>query len=899
MKRIFRLSEGRAGATRDVNDEIRLHLELRAKEFEEQGMSPDDARHAASAAFGDVNAIEDEVRTLHARTTRRRVRRDWLRGFLMDIKFALRTLHKNPGFTAAAIATLTLGIGATTAVFTVVNGVLLRPLPYAEPGRLAMIWLSGREADGLGPEVPISSGFYLDLKGQSTSLSDVAAFRSWPYTVASDGPAEQVAGARVTPSLFGVLGVKPYIGTIFTNADAQPGAAHVALISYSYWQQRFGGDKHVVGQRVILSGEAFTIAGVMPPSFAFPRGAELPGGLQFSARTDLWTPMVFNPGDETNYGTMNLASVTRLKSGATREQAQAELNGALHRFLTQSKIKTRLDYRVVGVQEQAGSHVRRSLLVLMGAVAFVLLIACANVTNLLLARTAARQREFAVRAALGAGRARIARQLVTENVLLAAAGTALGLLASVWGVRAMLALVPGAMPRVDDVSVDWRVITAAFAVAMVAGLAFGLATAWQLRWSQLAATLQSAGNRTTGGVARRMGRRTLVIAEISLSVMLLIGAAELTRSFLRLQHVQPGFAPDHALTAAVQMPLPNGFRPVVDGPRWRTFFAQLMERLNATPGVLAAGAVSTLPLTGADEGAAVTVVGRPAPASGFGLSTEYNLVSGRYFDAMGIKLLAGRVFDGRDVNDGAPVIIVNKEFVHRYFADSNAIGTQLNTTFEFVAGKPRTIVGVVDNVQQLSLDASALPQVFVPQDQLSYPALWVVMRTRGDPSTAAMPLRSAVKALDGTTAVAHVRPLDEVFADSLARQRFSAAIIVVFAAAALALAMVGLYGVIALNVGQRGREIGVRMALGARGRDVLRLLLGEGMRIAGLAIVLGLAGALAMSRVLNTLLFGVTTAEGAVFVAAAAAVGAVSLVATYVPARRATRVDPTVTLRAE
>jgi putative ABC transport system permease protein len=532
-------------------------------------------------------------------------------------------------------------------------------------------------------------------------------------------------------------------------------------------------------------------------------------------------------------------------------------------------------------------------------VAFVLLIACANVTNLLLARTAARQREFAVRAALGAGRARIARQLVTENVLLAAAGTALGLLASVWGVRAMLALVPGAMPRVDDVSVDWRVITAAFAVAMVAGLAFGLATAWQLRWSQLAATLQSAGNRTTGGVARRMGRRTLVIAEISLSVMLLIGAAELTRSFLRLQHVQPGFAPDHALTAAVQMPLPNGFRPVVDGPRWRTFFAQLMERLNATPGVLAAGAVSTLPLTGADEGAAVTVVGRPAPASGFGLSTEYNLVSGRYFDAMGIKLLAGRVFDGRDVNDGAPVIIVNKEFVHRYFADSNAIGTQLNTTFEFVAGKPRTIVGVVDNVQQLSLDASALPQVFVPQDQLSYPALWVVMRTRGDPSTAAMPLRSAVKALDGTTAVAHVRPLDEVFADSLARQRFSAAIIVVFAAAALALAMVGLYGVIALNVGQRGREIGVRMALGARGRDVLRLLLGEGMRIAGLAIVLGLAGALAMSRVLNTLLFGVTTAEGAVFVAAAAAVGAVSLVATYVPARRATRVDPTVTLRAE
>jgi putative ABC transport system permease protein len=899
MKRIFRHSQGRAGAARDVNDEIRLHLELRTKEFEEQGMSPDAARHAASAAFGDVTAIETEVRTLHAQNTRRRVHRDWIRGFLMDVSFALRTLRKNPGFTAAAIATLTLGIGATAAVFTVVNGVLLRPLPYADPGGLAMVWLSGSEADGLGPEVPISSGFYLDLKSQSKLLADAAAFRSWPYTVASDGPAEQVPAARVTPSLFNVLGVRPYIGSTFTDLDAQPGAAHVALISYSYWQQHFGGDRHVLGQRLMLSGEAFTVVGVMPPGFAFPRGAELPGGLQFSPRTELWTPMVFNPGDETNYGTMNLASVTRLTPGATREQAQGDLNVALHRFLKESNIKTKLDYRVVGVQQQAGGHVRRSLLVLMGAVSFVLLIACANVTNLLLARTGARQREFAVRAALGAGRGRIARQLVTENILLAAAGTALGLLVSVWGVRAMLALVPGAMPRVDDVSIDWRVIAAALAVAMAAGLAFGLATAWQLRWTQLAATLHTAGNRTTGGIRRRIGRRTLVIAEISLSVMLLIGAAELTRSFLRLQRVQPGFTPDHALTAAVQMPLPNGFRPAVDGPRWRTFFGQLMDRLNSTPGIVAAGAVSSLPLTGAEEGGAVTVVGRPTPASGFGLSTGYNLVSGRYFEAMGIRLLGGRTFDSRDANGGAPVIIVNKEFVHRYFADTNALGAQLNATFEFVPGKPRMIVGIVDNVQQLSLDAAPAPQVFVPEEQLSYPALWVVMRTRGDPATAAAPLRSAVKALDGTTAVAQLRPLDEVFADSLARQRFSTTIIIVFAGAALALAMVGLYGVIALNVGQRGREIGVRMALGARGGDVLRLLLGEGLRMAGLAIALGLAGALAMSRVLDTLLFGVTTSEGMVFVAAAVTVGFMSLVATWVPARRATRVDPTVTLRAD
>jgi predicted permease len=899
MKRIFRLSEGRAGAARDVRDEIRFHLEMRTREFIEQGMSPDDARHAAAAAFGDVTAIESEVRSLRGERERHRRWREWIRGFWKDVAFALRTLRKNPGFTTTAIATLTLGIGATTAVFTVVNGVLLRPLPYGNPGGIAMVWLAGGDSSGLGAELPLSSGFFLDLDhGQHQNVERIAAFRAWPYTVASDGPAEQVSGARVSPSLFHVLGVQPDIGEVFTDADAMPGSPHVALISHAYWLRRFGGASSALGQSVMLSGESFTIVGVMPLGFAFPRGAELPGGLQFGARTDIWAPLVFVPGDERNYGTLNLAGVARLRPNVTAQQAGAELTATLHRWLADNKIKQKLDYQVLSLQEQAGGQVRRSLLILMGAVAFVLLIACANVTNLLVARTTARQREFAVRAALGAGRARIARQLVTENIVLALAGTTLGLAASVWAVRAMLALVPGAMPRIDDVSVDWRVIVLALVVALVAGAAFGIATAYQVQWPNFAGSLQAAGNRATGGIRRRFGRRVLVVGEIALSLMLLIGAAELTLSFLRLQRVEPGFAPEHVLTAAVQLPLANGFDPARDGPRWREFFTQLMQQLNDAPAIAAAGGVSSMPLTGADESGRVTIVGRPPPPSGIGLSAQYNVTSGRYFEAMGITLLDGRAFDSHDGADGSS-IIVNREFVHRYFGDASAVGAQLDVTFDFPPRRPRTIVGVVDNVLQTSLDASPGPQVYVPVTQMAYPALTVVMRTRGDPATAAEPLRTAVKSLDGSAAVAHVTTLVDVVAESLARQRFSATIIVVFAGAALLLAMVGLYGVIALHVGTRRREIGVRMALGARAGDVLRLLLGEGMRIIGVAIVLGLAGAFATSQVLSAMLYGSTGGDAAVYAIAAVVVGVVSLAATYVPARRATLVDPTVTLRAE
>jgi predicted permease len=894
MKKSFRHGDAR----RDVGDELRFHLDMRTQESIDAGMSPDDARRAASAAFGDVAAIDAQLRVARIARSKTRERRDRFHELMMDIAFAMRTLRKNLAFTIASLATLALGIGATTAVFTVVNGVLLRPLPYTDPARLEMIWLSSKSA-GLSGDLPLSGGFYSDLRTQNTSFSNVAAFRAWPYTLTSDGDAEAFAGSRVTPSLFAVLGVPPALGRSFVEADAQPGAPHVAMIGFALWQRRFGGSTSIVGQRMQLDGESFTVIGVMPRGFAFPRGAELPSGLQFGPRTEIWTPLAFTPADRANYGTMNLAVVGRLKPGVGPGQARGELTAMIRTFLTANAPTLDLDYRTLDLQQQAGQHVRRALLLLMGAVAFVLFIAFANVTNLLVARTATRRREFAVRAALGAGRVRIARQLVTENVLLGLLGTALGVILSTWATRAMLALVPGSMPRADDVGLDWRVAAAAGALAVAMGAGFGLVSTFQVRLGYLASALHEAGARATTGRARSVGRRVLVVSEVSLSLMLIIGAALLTVSFIRLQRVEQGFSPTGTLTASIVLPLPGAFDPRRDGPGWARFFSQLNGRLSRSAGVQSVGAISALPLTGTVEGGAVAIVGDPPPAAGQAPHTEYAVIEGDYFRTLDIKILAGRAFSSVDAANSLPVVIVNREFARRYLSGRTAIDRQLKTFFDFSNGGPRTIVGVVDNVQASSLDGTPMPQVYVPEQQMPYPGLNFVVRTHGDPMTLLPVIKREIKAIDPRLAVSNVRTMQDVVDASLARQRFSMTIIGVFAGSALLLAMVGLYGVIALSVGQRRREIGVRMALGARSADVLRLVLGEGVLITAAGIVVGLTGAALLSRLLTALLFDVSPTNVGVYAAATAVIVLVTLAASYVPARRAARVDPTSALRAE
>jgi len=897
MRRFLRQTDLRPNAHRDVSDELRFHLDMRTQEFIDAGMSPEDARRAAAQAFGDLSSIGAELRSGRGARTRTRARREQFHALAQDVSFAIRTLRKNAAFTIAALATLALGIGATTAVFTVVNGVLLRPLPYSDPSRLEMAWLRSRTS--LGSELPLSSGLYLDALPNATSFSGFAAFRSWPYTVSSDGDAEQIPGSRVTPSFFPVIGVRPILGRTLVDADAEPGAARVAIIGYDLWQRRFGGNPAVLGRRMELGNESFSVVGVMPRGFGFPRGAELPRGLQFGPRTEIWTPLSFTPKDRKDFGTLSLAAVGRLKPGATAAQARNELSVGLQRFLKANAPKLDLDYQLLDLQQQAGDHVRRALLLLMGAVTFVLFIACANVTNLLVARTSARRREFAVRAALGAGRWRIARQLVTENVLLAAGGTALGVVLSGWATRAMLALVPGSLPRADDIRLDWRVAVAAGVIALVVGSIFGLVSTLQVRWSNLAGTLHDADARATGGRAKTVGRRLLVIAEVSLSLMLLIGASLLALSFARLQRVQPGFVPDHTLSASLVLPIPGRFDPKRDGPGWARFFSQLTAQLAKSPNVESVGAVSTLPLTGTAEGGALELVGRPRPETGQAPRAEYAVVEGAYFQTLKIKLIAGRAFNSADLATTTQVAIVNREFVKQYLAGGSALDHQIICHFDFSDGAPRSIVGVVDDVQSASLDGAPRPQVYIPEQQMPYPGLSLVVRTQGDPVAILPTLKREIKTLDSHLALANVRTLNDVFDESLARQRFSMTIIASFAGAALLLAVVGLYGVIALSVGQRRREIGVRMALGARPSDVLRLVLGEGLRITLVGTLVGLIGAFALSRVVTSLLYGVSATDGTTYAAAAAAIVAVTVVATLIPARRATRVDPTSALRSD
>ncbi|HWJ12091.1 MAG TPA: ABC transporter permease [Gemmatimonadaceae bacterium] len=899
MRRIIRRSDLRDDAARDVSDELRFHLEMRAQEFIERGMSPEDARRAAARAFGDLGAIDAELRHEGALRDRVRARRDRLHELVADIRFALRTLRKNAGFTAATLATLALGIGAATAVFTVVNGVLLRPLPYPDPSRLLMVWMSSKQ---YGEELPISSGFYSDLAAGTKSLAQTAAFRSWRYTFAPSNAtdAEQVEGARVTPSFFDVLGVRPAIGRGFTDADAAVGAPPAVILSDALWRRAMGGDRGVVGRQLEMSGQRFTILGVMPPNFSFPRGAELPAGLSFGARTQLWTPMGFTEKDRQSYATQNLAAIVRLRPGATAPQFHTTISAILERWRLAVAPKLDLHYSVATLIEQAGEHVRRGLLFLLAAVGLLLCIAWANVTSLLVARTTRRRREFAVRAALGAGRARIAAQLVTENIILAVAGSILGLAISIWATRAMLALVPGSMPRADDIAVDWRVMLAVSAMALVAGIAFGLAAATQAGFAHVASSLRD-GTRSSTGRRSTLGRRGLVVAEVALSLMLMIGAALLTVSFAQLQRVEPGFDPSHVFTAGVGLPVPGEFNPKRDGPEWARFFRALQDRLARTPGVEAAGAVSALPLADAVETGSTATIGEPPPIPGKAHATEYLVTEGDYFRAMRISLLGGRTFNSADVAEGPPVIIVNREYARKYLGGTAAALThQIRLFADFSGGRDvRSVVGVVENVQSVALDSPVQPQVYVPQQQMNYPGLSVVVRTRDDPTAALPLLRRQMKDADSRAAMEHPRAMQRVFDESLARQRFSMTLITVFAVAALVLAMIGLYGVISLMVSNRRREIGVRMALGARAADVLRMILAEGVVIAVVGVAVGLVGAFALSRFVATLLYGVSPTSTAIYVGAAVITILVTTAATLAPARRATTVDPTVALRSD
>jgi putative ABC transport system permease protein len=800
---------------------------------------------------------------------------------IQDLRYAARMMLKQPLFTGVALVALALGIGANTAIFTVVNSVLLRPLPYADPDHLVWVWDTQPQLAA----APASLPDFLDWKDQNQSFEHMAAFLSGNMFVDNGNGTQNTRVGLVTPDFFSLFRVTPLLGRTFSEEETQPGRFRVAVLSQAMWQRRFGSDPGVIGQSMELSGAAYTIVGVIPSGFGYPDGAEV------------WRPLPIDT-KQLNRGPHYLSVVGRLRPDVSLAQAQADMSAIAARLaeaypekIAGHGIKLQLlaDY-VVG-------DIKPALLVILAAVGFVLLIACANVANLLLSRAAARENEVAIRTALGASRSRIVRQLLTEGVLLAAAGGAAGLLVAVWGVDSLVTLAPDAIPRVHEIGIDARVAAFTMLISLLTGIVFGLAPALQLSKPDLSDGLKESG-RTTAGVYRSRLRSVLVVSEIALSLVLLVGAGLMIRSFAKLNAINPGFNPANLLTMGVTL-LPAKYP---DDAQVAAFYSQIFERLVTAPGVKAAGAISDLPLSGSSTSDYFTIEGRPAIPKAEQPLTECRTVTPHYFEAMGIPLLLGRDFADTDTRNAPNVVVINEAFANKHFADENPIGQRIKLQGQF--RDPPMIIGVVGDVHDFGLDEQPTPEAYFPylQNPLNETynrSMILVARTQSDPAALASSLRSELLSLDKGLPVYSLKPMTEYLRDSFSRRRFNMVLLSVFGAVALLLAAVGIYGVISYTVAQRTHEIGIRVAIGAQSQDILRLVIGQAMLLTFIGVAGGIAAALVLTRLMKSLLFEVSTTDLGTFVVISAVLTGVALVACFVPARRATKVDPMIALRYE
>ena len=875
----------------EIVEEQALHLESAYEDALANGLSEAEAEARAMRSY-DWRLLECELSCAEQPGAKRALqpsfelieRKGGLRmeSLLQDLRFGARMLMKQPGFTLIAVLTLALGIGANTAIFSVVNAVLLQPLPYPQSGRLVMVWERVQQSHYQNDRNAPAPGNFADWGNGNTSFKDMAAISSRNFNLTGDGEPLRIQGAAVSASFFSVLRIDPALGRLFTAEEDRPGATRVVALSYKLWKSRFGEDPQIFGKTIRLDGESYTVLGVMPPAFHFPDPDD-----------EVWIPLALGPAELANHGSHNLLVIARLKDGVSLTQAQTELTGIAEAMTAQyPSTNTGVGVNLVPLHEQVVGDVKPALLVLLAATGFILLIVCANVANLLLARAAGRRRELAIRLALGAGRSRVVRQLLTESVLLALVGGVLALALAYAAVEALRTISPPDLPRVTEIGVKGSALAFSIVISALTGLVFGIAPALQASRQDLHGSLRE-GTRDSAPGSRAGMRELLVAGEIALGVIVLVGAGLLLRSFVRLGEVRLGFQPQNVLTQSVLL---RGANYATASQR-AIFYQRAIQRIESLPGVKSVAAVSSIPLINARNRAGFTIEGRAPLSPGQLPFSVYRIVTPGYFHTMQIGLLSGRDFSWTDIPETQQVIIINQAMASAYWPNEDALGKRiklgsLNSNMPWL-----TVAGIVEDVREFDSITQPLPTLYLPAPQSQRDLQYLVARTSQDPLSLAPAVRNAIWEIDKYLPVSLVRSMESVRGASTASHRFNAILMSLFACLGLVLATTGVYGVTAYSVSQRTHEIGVRMALGARGRDILKLVIRQGLASLLIGVATGLAGAGVATRLLKTLLFEVSATDPVTFASIPLLLAAVALLACWIPARRATKVDPLTALR--
>ena len=876
----------------EIADELTQHLEDEYEHALSRGVSEDEAERAVLADLNVPDSLDRELKRVERPVPPNPVamgtqRRSNMIGDLgQDVRYGLRMLAKNPAFTAIAVLALALGIGANSAIFSVVNAILLRPLPYKNPEQLVMVW---ENATHLGfPKDTPSPANFLDWRQQTTVFEGMAAFTERSFNLTGVGEPERLDGRRVSSNLFDLLGVHPIIGRTFVPQEDQHGTK-VVLLNESLWKRRFGGDPSVIGRVLTLNNEAYTVVGVLPHSVRLPAFVNW--------RDQVWVPIAFSAEEAAGRGNHFLEVIARLKPGPTLQQARAEMETIAARLALQyPEYNTRRGSVVSPLHEEIVGNMKPVLLILLGAVAFVLLIACANVANLLLARAAVRQKEIALRLALGADRARLTKQLLVESVMLSLLGGVVGLGFAYAGLRVLTRFIPPDIAHADTIAIDGKVLAFTLLIALVTGLIFGLAPASQASHFNLSETLKEGGRDSGAGARGKRLRSSLVIAEVAVSVVLLIGAGLLINSFIHLRNLDPGFRADHLLALSVNLSEVK----YPDTARRTAFFDEVVRRVQPLPGVQSVAVAGNLPFTYNGDSMSIAVEGIPDPPPDQWPDVIYRAIGPGYFRTMGIPLVRGREFNDGDTLDTTRGVVIGEKTAKHYWPNEDPIGKRLKPGATTSNTPWRTVIGVVKDVRQNDFIAEPKMQMYFSYKQIEQlVANALIVRTSVDPLGLAMPVRNAIWSVDKDQPVANIDSMENIVAGAVARQRFSMLLLAIFAGLALVLAAVGIYGVMSYTVAQQTREIGIRIALGAKRGDVLKMTVKQAIKLVGLGLVIGLPSAFILTRVMSTLLFGISATDPITFLGISLVVLVVALLASYIPALRATKVDPMIALRAQ